>query len=966
MNNRNLFKTLVISDPTKKKTPPALGTPVQRPVVGQRPAAGAGAIPTAQQPAGGQPAAQRPRVNITQGNEGTIMTRDMPFEFGVIRRAQIMYMSHEELLKTSISITNEEDKNGIITQNTISDPRMGPIERNKPCAMPGCGLSKNHCPGHLGRIDLVVPIAKRCAYDYIIYVLQSVCWKCFVPLLDIDTLKSGKYSSGPNRLKEIAADSAKQYCRNIKCKFVNGFNPEIKTKPGKMTSIDTMSSGVAGSLSMSNVVKIFDAITEPDLVALGFENVYNKAGELVYKIHPTNFIFISLPVIPECNRPTIVLSDGREETDHLTDIYTRIVETNNILKEAKLTGNISGRRGDATLEELDLLISSLLTSNDDKPKPGNMDSVGTIKGKMSKKKGYFRCHAMGKRGNRTARSMLGSMSLPFGYLGVPDEITEYVTMTERVCDKNIEYLSKLLAEGRIPFFINSRNGLNNTKKMRNAHLEVGNVVWRYLENGDPIVFNRQPTLYKQSMMGYLVKKRPEKSVGLHSSNTKVHNADFDGDEGNMYITPSYEARAEIMYIAGCWNNIIAPQFSRPVIGLEYNAVTASYLISRYGVFTDAAWEEGLATLGRFQDRVTGVVGSNGLRFPGLLERGRRFYNETNLKSGPMMFSALLPQDFYYSKAGVLIINGILTKGTLTKKHVGASSGSIVHKLYHHYGTDVAARFISEAQIMLDWFIEKRGFTVSYGDCSVSEAEAAKIKEIVEAEMDAAKLKILKLGLPDPSASEVELNFREESFQAALDTVTNIGTEVMKSGLSEDNNLRVMAVSGAKGKVDNIAQITGIIGQQFFLGKRPPLIYNTDKHGRGRRFLPYYDVEPVGANGDILNRGFVDRDFNQGMRPGQYFAHLMSSRTGLINTALGTAVTGHLNRTINKTLEDVRLAYNGTVCKENGGVVQYMFGPDGYDPKALVETTCPATGLMWSPVDIPNLVAKLNAEVEYPM
>lgn len=965
-----LFKTLVIPDPSKKKSPTL--TPIKP-----------GTAPKTSQPlekaiAAGTAPGNKFKIGNPTVNEGTIMTRDMPFEKFTIKRAQVQYMSQEELEKISISITNEYKDDGIL-MGTIHDPRMGPLEGGVPCST--CGLTKKFCPGHMGRIDLVEPIINRSAYDYVIRVLQSVCHKCGTLLLSPEVLESSKYSSGTARLTEIAKDSESQYCRNpggpTACKNYNGFNPKITTKPVKMTAIDIIGNGnVPGSLKTSRIVEIFNAISTKDLAALGFKDEIGPSGKIVYRNHPNNFIFQSLPVIPECHRPTVVLPDGTDDPDGLTKLYKRIVKLNNTLKEIKFSGgNLAAAAGpnfgkggrmysDSSLEDLDLLIESIL-SIDNKNTSNGPDASDTVKGRMSKKKGYFRCYAMGKRGNRTGRSMLGSASIPFGYIRLPEEMTNYITITERVCDKNIKELSESLAEGKIPFFIDNYRGLNNSKKKRNARLEIGNIVWRYLENGDPVVFNRQPTLHKQSMMGYLVKKSPGKSIGIHSSNTTPHHADFDGDEGNIYVTPSYEARAEIMYIAGCWNNIVAPQFSRPEMGIVYNGISASYLMSMHGPFTRAIWDEGMDTFGKFKDRILGTP-----NFPGVLQRARKWYSEDDVRCGPVMFSALLPPDFYYLKDDVQIINGILInpsfKGILKKKHVGPSTGSIVHQLYHHYGTTVTTRFISEAQILLDWFIEKRGFTVGYSDCSVEADEQFRIKSIVREKIDESRQKIAALGLPKHGMSDVELNFREESIQAALGNIKTIGDQIVKEGLNPNNNLRVMAVCGAKGSVSNIAQITGVMGQQFFMNKRPPLKYNVNKNSQGRRFLPYYDVDAVGQDSNLLNRGFIDKNFGEGMRPGQFFAHMMDSRKGLIDTALGTASTGHLNRTINKTLEDIRLGYNGTVCKDNGAIVQYLFGPDGYDPRSLVQTESPSTGMMWSPIDIATLVAKMNAEVEFPM
>lgn len=941
-----LFRNIVISDPDKKKSPAPSVSGIGLPAGGAKPL---------------NP--QKPKMGVIRNNEATIMTRQMPFDYYTVKRVHVYYMSQEELEKISFSVTND-DKNGIL-EGTIHDPRMGPLAaKGKLCS--SCGLTKSYCPGHLGRINLPEPIIKSSAYPYVIYVLQSVCHHCGSLLLDPEIIKKSHFSSGPERLRQIALKSIGtntapgQHCRNVNCKYVGSINPKIPTTPGKMYVIDVIRNGTTYPLRVSKVVEIFDAIPAEDLIVLGFKDILNDEGEVVHKVHPNNFIFQSFPIIPEVHRPTILL-DGSEEPDKITTAYRHIVEIVNAIKEQKLTGNAGvGKRKELTMSNLDFAISALLTPGDEKPSVIGLDTSSTIKGKLSKKKGLFRCHAMGKRGNRTGRSVLGSASIPFGFIRMPEAMAKGLTIIEKVCDKNFAFLNKLFLEKKIQFVFNSEGRFDVSKKL-NARLEIGNEVWRHLQDGDPVLFNRQPTLHKQCMMGYYVKTSPEMTLGLHSSNTVVHTADFDGDDGNIYVMTSYEARAEIMYLAGCWNHIIASQFSRPVIAIEYNGFVSAYLMSQYGVFTDYLWNEGLSKFNQFRDRIEKTA-----NFPGLLARAARWYTPDKIKCGKVLFSATLPQDFYYSHNKVKIINGILISGIIRKSHIGTGSGSIVHQLYHHYGTNVAARFISECQILLDWFIERRGFSVGYRDCSVDETEAAKIKTIILKNVGTARDKIAEIGPEKDGMTDVELYHREEMIDAALESVKNIGNQIVAEGLSKTNSLFIMSDSGAKGSGTNIAQITGIIGQQFYQGKRPPLKFNVDKYGRGRRFLPYYDVEPKGKVGDILNRGFVETNFGEGMRPGQFFAHMMDSRTGAISRGLGTAKTGHFSRIINKTLEDVRLGYNGTVCKDSGNIIQYVFGGDGYDPKALVETYTPATGMMWSPVDVSTLVAKLNAEVEFPL
>ena len=440
------------------------------------------------------------------------------------------------------------------------------------------------------------------------------------------------------------------------------------------------------------------------------------------------------------------------------------------------------------------------------------------------------------------------------------------------------------------------------------------------------------------------------TVGLRYSLSISKEYGYDGDEGNINKPPDYASRSEIRHLLGCWNNIIGAQLSKPWMGILYNGITSAYLLSqRTEAFSDADWDEAMSKL-----TARNYVDANPeFKIPSLDERMIEQYGEVR-RNGPALFSALLPPDFNYKKGEVHIEHGILLKGKLKEGHVGPASDSIVHVLHHRYTKRHAARFITEAQFVLDWHIEMRGFSVNYADCAPSGAIQAQVTEVVKTAMAKAQGEIDAQNIDFDN--ETDRLYFEAVVQAALGNVRTIGNQIVTKALPADNPLRVMAESGAKGSVINVAQITGIIGQQFLKGKRPELALNADPvSGRMRRFLAYYDVN----DHDISTRGFIDRSFDQGMRPGQFVAHMMASRLGVIDMALGTAKTGHLHRVVNKTLEDTRIGYNGSICNSLGVIFNYISW-DGYDAIALVPANSPGTGPVSSPVNFEALANHVNA------
>ena len=100
-----------------------------------------------------------------------------------------------------------------------------------------------------------------------------------------------------------------------------------------------------------------------------------------------------------------------------------------------------------------------------------------------------------------------------------------------------------------------------------VHLEIGYKVERHLQDGDHVLFNRQPSLHKMSIMGHRVKVLPYQTFRLNLSVTTPYNADFDGDEMNMHVPQSYESLAEIRELMAVPRQIISPQSNKPVMGI---------------------------------------------------------------------------------------------------------------------------------------------------------------------------------------------------------------------------------------------------------------------------------------------------------------------------------------------------------------------------------------------------------------
>ena len=119
-------------------------------------------------------------------------------------------------------------------------------------------------------------------------------------------------------------------------------------------------------------------------------------------------------------------------------------------------------------------------------------------------------------------------------------------------------------------------------------MEVGYTVERHLNNDDYVIFNRQPSLHKMSLMGHRVKVLPFQTFRLNLSVTSPYNADFDGDEMNMHVPQSLETKAEIKEIMSVPKQIVAPQGNKPCMGIVQDALLGIYRMTKRDCFIDKA------------------------------------------------------------------------------------------------------------------------------------------------------------------------------------------------------------------------------------------------------------------------------------------------------------------------------------------------------------------------------------------
>jgi DNA-directed RNA polymerase beta' subunit len=503
-------------------------------------------------------------------------------------------------------ISNRITKN-ITNQQIIeilNDPRFGVTSSGDVCTT--CKNNQNKCPGHLSHLTLAEPIINPIYFRRVISVLRSVCNTCGEMILTDDQIIQygiNKYS-GNDRLSIIERLSKDSRCtirrdgKNIlKCKA----NPEFETDKLKDTMKILVVYPIEGTkkkketpteMPLKRVIEILDSISDETAIKLGFTN-----GS-----HPRNFILYSIPIIPPCNRPG-VLRKGKLRPDPITVKYQEIVSINLKIKNTKseLNTTTNPKTKNKLEEQFENLIRQLylkvqsLSSDNNANEVDNMSVRRNIKVQLKGKEGYMRQNVLGKRVDYCARTVIGPEPLiDFGQIRIPKSIALTLSVPVTVNSINKNEILKFWHSGEVVSII-QREGRNKDKLLyysdvKNEVLpDIGDVINRHVKDGDYVLFNRQPSLHRYSIIAYQVVIGKDETIGLHLSSTTPANADFDGDEANVHVLQDIGATSEAINLASMSECLISSQNFKPSSGLVVDAATGSYILTQEDVFVNEAF-----------------------------------------------------------------------------------------------------------------------------------------------------------------------------------------------------------------------------------------------------------------------------------------------------------------------------------------------------------------------------------------
>lgn len=818
-------------------------------------------------------------------------------------------LSPKNILDTSAAkvVTPElYDREGYPVDGGLMDIRLGVIDPGLRCKT--CGGQLKECLGHFGHIELARPVIHISYVKQIYDMLRSCCNSCgrvLIPEEDIKKTIKHLVTVGEERgldaqRREVRKLVAK-YKNKGKCPHCNAKQLKIKIEKPYTFYEDE------NKLSPIEVRARLEKVSDDDLPLFGFN---------VETMRPEWLVSTILPIPPVTMRPSITLQSGERSEDDLTHKLGDVVRINQRLFE-----NINAGAPEIIIEDLwDLLQYHVTTyfHNAVSQLPPARHRGGqilkTLTGRIKSKEGRIRHNLAGKRTDFSARTVISPDPLiSLNEVGVPLKIAMHLTVPERVTEWNKEYLLKFVKNGPKKYpganYIIKPDGRRKTITEETMdeileELDIGYVIERQLVNGDIALFNRQPSLHRMSMMAHKVKVLPGKTLRLNPSVCHPYNADFDGDEMNLHLPQTEEARAEAEVLMLVQTQLISPRDGLSVVGCIHDSITGNYLLTKELVLNRAETIDLLYTCG--------------------LDDFSRLPKKDKF-DGKEVFSMLIPADFTFygkDKSGndVEIVNGILKKGFMDKANLGQESGLMLRNIYADYGPEFTATFLERVSKLGVNVLLRRGFSIGIGDLDLLEDVDSEIRVIITESIDKANQLI-----EDYYAGELEaLPGRSVSETLELRILEVLNLARNKSGdlairQTRENAALVMARSGARGNVLNIAQMSAIVGQQAFRGKRIEKGFK----GRTMSYFSKGDLKPEA-------RGFVKNSFKSGLNPSEFFFGAMTGRDALMDTALRTPKSGYLYRRLSNAMQDLKVEYDGTVRDAASRIVQFSYGEDGLD------------------------------------
>jgi len=631
---------------------------------------------------------------------------------------------------------------------------------------------------------------------------------------------------------------------------------------------------------------------------------------------------------------------------------------------------------------------------------------------LEKKQGLFRMKMMGKRVNFAARSVISpDVNLETNQIGIPLMIAKKLSYPEVAFEGNADYLRYLVTRGVKYPGANEVHEQNRDGSKRVWNLafveearrrELGNrlaagakdgstpmTVFRQLQDGDPLLVNRQPTLHKPGIMAHFAKVLfKEKTIRMHYANCNTYNADFDGDEMNLHAPQDPVSRIEAFKIARADKQFLVPTTGKPLRGLIQDHVISGVMLTKRDTYFPLAdlcmylWTSLSKAIEPPRDPLQVKAGSRLTRSQ-VFQRFRLdppcIQQPMELWSGKQMFSMLfklcldlhVPEELYglehppgvnlvsksktpgdiwngkmdgdKEESTVVVQDTELLQGVMDKEHFGSTSYSLTHLCYELAGSEAASTLLSSLSRLFSSLLQTHGFTCAFRDLLLTEAADAERRKTIKARRERGMETIRKWLIQNEASASPSDSLQDlcKEGRRLLDVNFQLSETLERMMLGSNEKMKgdVIGVCIPKGQrlafpknCFSAMVNTGAKGGKVNHSQVSCLLGQQELEGRQVPLMTTRRSLPCFAPYDLAprTRGLITDRFLTGIRPQEFFFHCMAGREGLIDTAVKTSRSGYLQRCLVKHLESLKVGYDMTVRDADGAVVQFRYGEDGID------------------------------------
>ena len=811
----------------------------------------------------------------------------------------------------------------------LYDGHLGTLDHTYTCQT--CFNNKKNCTGHDGHLMLNYPVFNPIYVNEIKKWLRLICFKCGASIINVELVSRFPVAKRLDEASKLARTGVK-ICPQ--CKTEHPTIGKDKEKPLLVTA--KLSNGAESKIYPHMIKEILSKI-KPELVT--------ALGKNPVKAHPEKFILSVFKIPPITIRPDVKKSGtSRNGNNPLTTLLQNIIRKNEKIPQP-LPNDISEQLSTDIFALEDIVYAYIRGSQGKQIISGGGNAMlNSLAARLKGKQGLHRKNQLGKRVRVVARTTItGDPTLRINEVGIPIKFAKILQIEEIVQEFNKHRLMTIFLNGKKKYpgcskIVRKATGTEHSIEdpYTMQELAIGDRIFRDLQTGDYVLYNRQPSLLPSSISGMRVVITMDPEILTFRMNViacPFFNADFDGDQMNIYGGRSLACRMEIKRHSGIQNWFIKHASSAPMIGQADDSIIGLFMLTRNHVkfnkynamqlFSTCTWLPSFTKSPTDTYSCYDIISMHFSDTPINFTRTPTYYN-ANLIS---------LVDYDPSDIKVVIERGVHKSGVLDKKSVGKGAiNGINHLICSEYGENKALDSIYNMQQLALNYMHIHGFSIGILDIIVSDKALDEIHKIESSLIDKSLFITERLndGKIIPPVGKTTEQFYEEEQINTLRVMDDFAEPIFRDIDVKSNNLAQLVLSGSKGTTNHIYHISSAIGQIVINDQRPKQQY---AYGRTLAHFTRFAMEPEA-------RGFIRNSYISGMNAVEFAFNAQNARADFITKALYTAVTGESERKSIKNLESL-VVNNLRMCVKYNNIVQLLYGEDGLDTRKMIEVNIPS-------------------------